>query len=105
MQDCIRSIAKTFICFMVIFLVRSDARPSHLEDNQIDQDSYNSLMEPPQLKPWQMALLAQRLAELIQVENGIGPLGAEGFQRSLRSETEKKRRLRACYFNPVSCFK
>nr|CAI5833705.1 unnamed protein product [Callosobruchus analis] len=62
-------------------------------------------MEVPQLKPWQMALLAQRLAELNQMENGIGPMSAEGFQRTLRSETERKRRYRACYFNPVSCFK
>lgn len=52
------------------------------------------------LKPWQVEMLAQKLEEINQIGNDD-----YAFERSLRSGTEKKRRYRTCFFNPVSCFK
>lgn len=52
------------------------------------------------LRPWQIELLAQKLEEINQIGNDD-----YAFERSLRSGTEKKRRYRTCFFNPVSCFK
>nr|QNT17937.1 allatotropin-C [Colaphellus bowringi] len=99
MQGFLRSCTRSFLVLLVVVVAASYAR--HLGENSLAENSqYMTDSEPnqyePGMKTWQMELIAQKLAEL---NNPIG------FQRDLRSETERKRRFRACYFNPVSCFK
>nr|XP_023019432.1 uncharacterized protein LOC111508226 [Leptinotarsa decemlineata] len=99
MQGFLHLFMKAFLILLVAALTTSNAR--HLGENSLPENS-QFIVDPdnnqyePGMKQWQMELIAQKLAEL------NSPIG---FQRDLRSETERKRRFRACYFNPVSCFK
>lgn len=54
-----------------------------------------------------MEILAQRIADLNNLNNAVGGNDLAGFERALRSGNEIKRqsRYRLCYFNPVSCFR
>lgn len=64
------------------------------------------LLEGGGLKPWQLELLAQRLAEYGQQPSPMEfPSG--GWERPLRNPEVIKRqsRYRQCYFNPISCFR
>ncbi|CAG9813369.1 unnamed protein product [Phaedon cochleariae] len=99
MQDLFHLFSRLLMVFLVASMVAVSAR--RMDDNTLPENS--QLIADPEtnqidsgLKQLQIELLAQRLAEM------NSPIG---FQRDLRSETERKRRFRACYFNPVSCFK
>ncbi|KAG5890332.1 hypothetical protein JTB14_016219 [Gonioctena quinquepunctata] len=99
MQGFFNFFTRSLLITLIVALATSSARHlgenSLTDNNQFLVDSEMNQFEPG-MKQWQMELIAQKLAEL------NSPVG---FQRDLRSETERKRRFRACYFNPVSCFK
>jgi len=99
---------------MVVSLAVVGAKPPHFpdaaQDFNNDQDpAVNNLIDSG-LRPWQLELIAQRMAELNQlnqISNNLNGQEYGNFDRALRSGNEIKRqsRYRLCYFNPVSCFK
>ncbi|XP_066151570.1 uncharacterized protein AstC [Euwallacea fornicatus] len=110
-----QAVSRLFFAMLVLSLATTNAKPPHYQEGvqgfNADQDaslpSFNSI--DTGLRPWQLELIAQRMAELNQLSQ-LSNLNAQeypGFERALRSGNEIKRqsRYRLCYFNPVSCFK
>nr|QGA72540.1 allatostatin c precursor [Rhynchophorus ferrugineus] len=107
-----QTIVRFFITFFVLTLVAANAKPPHFAENSAvysDQESTGNNLIDTGLRPWQLELLAQRMAELNQFGQLNSMAGQEygTFDRALRSGNEIKRqsRYRLCYFNPVSCFR
>ncbi|CAG9767196.1 unnamed protein product [Ceutorhynchus assimilis] len=111
--EIVQALTRFIFAVLLTSMVAVNAKASHFPENTQglinDQDaSANNLIDSG-LRPWQLELIAQRMAELNQINQMSGPQDfAPGrFDRALRSGNEIKRqsRYRLCYFNPVSCFK
>ncbi|XP_030760696.1 uncharacterized protein LOC115885811 [Sitophilus oryzae] len=108
----LQSIVRFLFAFLVLTVMVVNAKPPHFAENSQnynEQDQATNNMIDSGLKPWQLEILAQRMAELNQLSqlNNINGPEYGTFDRALRSGNEMKRqsRLRLCYFNPVSCFR
>ncbi|ENN76933.1 allatostatin [Dendroctonus ponderosae] len=107
-------ISRVFFAILIMSLVAVNAKPPHYQENtqglNADQESTLNNVLDSGLRPWQLELFAQRMAELnqlSQMNNNLNGQEYGTFDRALRSGNEIKRqsRYRLCYFNPVSCFK